>query len=108
MNQPRFLSDNMRFVDLANKAGRPKINGAVRQADVSVVCTGGARILPVATAGYGQVTPAAPSARRYSATCACAQTMNRPAERCALPDGVLDIQPRASLYQKPHHRLVAR
>lgn len=36
----------------------------------------------------------------------CLPAMNRPAERCALPDSVLDIQPRASLHQEAHHRLV--
>ena len=33
--------------------------------------------------------------------------MKRPTERCALPDGVPDIQPRAALDQEPHHRFMA-
>jgi hypothetical protein len=35
-------------------------------------------------------------------------TMNRPIERRALPDCVLDIQPRAPLRQEPHHGCVTR
>jgi hypothetical protein len=36
-----------------------------------------------------------------------ATAITRPTERCALPDGVSDIQPRAALDQEPHNRLVA-
>src|SRR5205823_11042171 len=34
--------------------------------------------------------------------------MTRPTERCAVPDGVPHIEPRAAFDQEPHHRLMPR